>query len=104
MLYSGADLIRMSGSHSERLSRMGPQVAAISSTESSQFSLDQETESGLLRFAKFINKEGRKDQNRPSAKDLTKKLSQKGIHPAYLTHIQVFNGTHSRGLTLNIFV
>lgn len=64
MIYSGTDLIRTSGQSQERMERLRPSELSVSSVAAVQAKgnatslLDNETHNALLRFARFLNKEG----------------------------------------------
>src|SRR3954470_8591354 len=70
MLYSGADLIRASGQQNERLQRLNTAdegaVPPVAAAQPASGALDGETQGALLRFARFINKEGEKKKPRPA--------------------------------------
>ncbi|MBX3021078.1 MAG: hypothetical protein KF799_05320 [Bdellovibrionales bacterium] len=69
MIYSGADLIRNSSALTERLERLetqGPSVQPVAAPENPKGSLDEQSQnSALLRFARFVHKEGEKKKRRP---------------------------------------
>lgn len=62
MIYSGADLIRTANQQQERIERLhvASEVAPLEKPAKTGSSLDEETRGALLRFARFINKDGKK--------------------------------------------
>lgn len=104
MLYTGADLIRTSGAQTERLERLKivPNDLELKPAEKpaeTKSSLDEETQSALHRFARFINKEN-KDRQNPAKKQLPKTPE---AHP-YKKSLSVLNRHMDSGLTIDIYV
>ena len=64
MLYSGADLIRTSGQQQARLNRLATSddegVRAVDPVQRANTPTEGDTQGALLRFARFIHKEGEK--------------------------------------------
>ncbi|NJL25821.1 MAG: hypothetical protein HC902_12030 [Calothrix sp. SM1_5_4] len=58
MLYSGADLIKTSGTQNDRLERLkvvtDPVAPAPATEKSASSGLDEQTQGALLRFARFV--------------------------------------------------
>ena len=100
---TGADLIRTTVQNAERAQRLNaasePGVKPVESPEENPSSLDDETQGALLRFARFINKEG---QKKPSAK--SNKKAPSGLPPSYVTQVQNLNQDERSGAMINIYV
>jgi hypothetical protein len=103
MLFSGADLIRTSGHNADRAQRLkavpDPAVKAVESPGESQSSLDEQTQNALLRFARFVNKEG---QKKPTPKSNKKPTGS--IPKAYISQAQNLNQDERSGGMLNIYI
>lgn len=102
MIYSGADLIRTSGQQQDRSDRLQivKEVKPAEKPSAPKSSLDDETQSALLRFARFINKENEQKKHSPK-KSQTKTGSEK--HP-YQQSMAVLNRHMDSGLTIDIYV
>ena len=96
MIYSGADLIRTSGQQAERMERL--QVVAPAAAVSPTVP-PENADSGLLRFARFLQKERQKQKGKasPSASQ-----SQTSSNP-YVLAAQHQEEIFRRGHLLNIF-
>jgi hypothetical protein len=79
MFYSGADLIRTSGLQNERAVKLN--IAAAKEVkppaQPGQSNLDEGTKGALLRFARFVNKDGK----RPPPPSQKKASGQGKRHP-----------------------
>jgi len=102
MLYSGAELIRTSGQQIERQERLKvvEPVKPVESPAQPRSSLDQDTQNALLRFARFIHKEGesKKDKKAPS------KSTPKTIPGAYHSQIENRYSSPQTGHSLDVYV
>jgi hypothetical protein len=103
MLYTGADLIRSSGHARERSEslKLVPKVSSPESAESPSTNLDEETQGALLRFARFIQKEGEKKREPPRP---TRPRSSNVSKQVYAPYVERLNQPEPRGQILNIFV
>ncbi len=100
MLLTGADLIRTSGERQERLERLqvAKEVKPTEKAPETKSSLDEETHGALLRFARFINKEGQPKKPKSQSKTGTGKE-----HP-YAKTMATLNRALDTGLTIDIYV
>jgi hypothetical protein len=100
MELNGASLMRASGAISERVERLklvDDPIAPVDAAEPTQNALDEDTKGALVRFARFVNKEGRK-------KPAPKKATQSGLPKAYLDQIEMRDRENDRGATLDITI
>jgi len=73
MIYSGADLIRTGSQHAERVTKLNvPAVSEVKPPGESKSTLDEETQGALLRFARFIHKDGQKKPSHNKTKSTSK--------------------------------
>lgn len=102
MLYTGADLIRSSGHARERTEslKLVPKVSPPEPAASPSTTLDDETQGALLRFARFVQKEGEKRREAPRRAWPSSNVSKQ----AYVPHIERLNNPDPRGQILNIFI
>lgn len=93
MLYSGADLIRTGKQHVEKQERLKvvPSVKPAETAKPSSSSLDEETRGALLRLARFMGKEKKREKS-------SRKPPQR--HP-YRQHIERFENPEPRGQTFD---
>lgn len=109
MIYSGADLIRTSGQQVERFGKLGPlsPVNPVSETEKpsgEQSALDQNTQSALLRLARFVHDKNKKEGKRPPI-FLVKNGRKSSLPQAYLNQIELTDPNARRtGESLDITV
>lgn len=97
MIYSGADLIRTSGQQQERVVKLNvPAVSEVKPTGESKSRLDEETQGALLRFARFIHKDGQKNSSQ-------KKTKGSKNHP-YIKAQQADDRWFEVGQNLDIYV
>ncbi len=101
MLYSGADLIRTSGQQQDRFERLqvAKEVKPTEKAPETKSSLDEETQGALLRFARFINKDGKGKKPKSQPKIFTGSHS----HP-YAKSMATLRQAQDTGLTLDIYV
>jgi hypothetical protein len=103
MLYSGADLIRTSGQQFERLERLkaADEVQPIQPAQNPKSKLDDQTQGALLRFARFIHKEGEKKKAPPKpSRNETKSL----LANPYSTAETRTENLFGRGQMLDVYV
>jgi hypothetical protein len=102
-MLSGADLIRTSGQNADRAQRLkvvpDPVVKAVESPAESKANLDEQTQSALLRFARFVNKEG---QKKPPPKSNKRPAGK--IPKAYVSQALNSNPDERSGGMLNIYI
>lgn len=102
-MLSGSDLIRTSGHLTELAQRLkvveGPAVKAVESPPEGKQGLDEDTQNALVRFARFINKEG---QKKHPPKPI--KAAPKGLPKAYMVQVEAVNQDERSGGILNVYV
>jgi hypothetical protein len=95
---SGADLIRTSSQQQERAAKLEITAQEVKPTnQASQSNLDQETKGALLRFARFIHKDGKRES--PSQK----KTSAGKNHP-YSKAQEPLQHLYEVGQNIDIYV
>jgi hypothetical protein len=95
-MLSGADLIRTSGQNLERAQRLQAvdSVNPVETPGKPNSSLDEDTQSALLRFARFVNKEKKKPKpSRPAV----------GLLKPYLDQVQKLNQEQSSGSMIDVY-
>jgi hypothetical protein len=106
MLYSGADLIRSSGQQQERLDRLNTADAPlrpVAPPEKPNSATDGETQGALLRFARFIHKEGEK-KKKPSQSETTKASAPAAAGDLYAQAESHRQRLFDRGHQLDIYI
>jgi hypothetical protein len=99
---TGADLLGTTVQNAERAQRLNarePGVKPVESLGDKQSSLDEDTQGALLRFARFINKEGQKKHSPKPPK-----VVPTGLPQAYITQVQNLNQDERSGAMINIYV
>src|SRR3712207_3094642 len=99
MLYSGADLIRTSNLQHERMERLEAMdsVKPVAASDNPASTLDDQTQNALLRFARFIHKEGEKKK---PLRSVRKSHLKNPYVAAEEREVKLF----SRGQTLDVYV
>lgn len=102
-MLSGSDLVRTSGHLTELAQKLkvvdSPAVKAVESPPEGKQGLDEDTQNALVRFARFINKEGqKKHQPKPI------KSAPKALPKAYLTQVEALDQDERSGGILNIYI
>lgn len=102
MLYSGAELTRTSSRLNERVSRLKnvETVVPVTGPSEGQSTLNQDTQSALQRFARFVHRE--KEKSVSPSKPV--KRSQGGLPQSYTVQIEVTSQVQGRGALLDIFI
>lgn len=98
MLYSGASLIRASGEQQEKINKLKLMpVSPVQAANPSGSGLDEDTQSALMRFARFIKKE------REGKASPTSPPAQKGPHP-YKRAFASLEAYNNCGLFLDTYI
>jgi hypothetical protein len=103
MLYSGADLIRNSGQQLERLERLntGDEVVAAQPAKRSEDPPEGETQGALLRFARFVHKEG--ERKKPPQPPKLQAAASIGGNPYREAEVHQQN-LFERGQQLDVYI
>jgi len=101
MIYSGAELIRTSGQQAERMERLKvvDPIPPVAAPTPSGTSLDDETHSALMRFARFIKEDREPPPKRPKKSALAKVLPD-----AYQAQIEIEERRQDLGSSLDIYI
>lgn len=104
MLYSGAELIKTSGQQAERLQRMKPleAVRPVDNPAGTGSSLNHDTQNALLRFARFVHREGQQGFKRPPPK--SNKRPNARIPEGYAVQLEAADPQSRSGGMINVYV
>lgn len=104
MIYSGADLIRTSGQQQDRLERLrlvdSSGVEPVGTPENPASGLDDNTQSALMRFARFIHKD---KKEHPQRSQQPRKPASSMAHP-YLKQAERWERLQDEGRLLNLYI
>src|SRR5258708_10105056 len=107
MLFSGADLIKIWDLQAQRAERLRTteQVKPVASPSQSSPQTKEDTQSALLRFARFVQEQGdqkKKDAKKPPSNQNHPKPIQSAIPAAYFYQIQVTQDVPKVGAKFNV--
>ncbi|MGZ3722620.1 MAG: hypothetical protein ACXVA9_06805 [Bdellovibrionales bacterium] len=74
-----------------------PSIRPVENPAKSESSLDEQTQGALLRFARFVNKEGQK-------KPKSHKKAAPGLPKSYQTQVANLNQDERSGGMINIYI